>query len=300
MRLIVTGATGFIGRYAVEIAARRGHEVHGFARREAKSADRNIQYHSVDLLNDRATMRRLVQQIGATHLLHLAWYTEPGRYWTSPENFQWVAASLDLADAFAKGGGKRLVGTGSCAEYDWSSGVCSENSTPSLPATPYGVAKNSLRVLLESWTALQGLTFAWARIFFTYGPREATDRLVSSVTRALLRGESAACSEGRQRRDFLYVADVADALVTLTESTVAGIVNLGTGADVSVREVVEEIGRQTGQADRIAFGRLPTRDEPPLIRADVGRLTGELAWRPRFDLSAGIAETVAWWRENLD
>jgi nucleoside-diphosphate-sugar epimerase len=131
--VLVTGATGFVGRQALAPLAARGYEVHAVGRRE------------VDLLDPDATTR-LVEELRPTHLLHFAWYAEPGAFWQSPENERWLAAGVHLLEAFAASGGTRAAVAGTCAEYDWSgSGILSEQSTPLAPRTAYGEAKNALR-----------------------------------------------------------------------------------------------------------------------------------------------------------
>lgn len=111
-RVLVTGATGFVGRHAVPALLARGFEVHGVGRGVGPNQ------HAADLLaaEDR---RALIARVRPSHLLHLAWDAEPGRYWTSEANLDWVAASLDLARLFAAAGGRRFVGIGTCAEYAW-------------------------------------------------------------------------------------------------------------------------------------------------------------------------------------
>lgn len=294
-RILITGATGFIGTHAVAAAVERGHEVHGLARHHPRHPVRGVEYHSVDLLDEPEKARHLLTAVRPSHLLHLAWYAEPGLYWTSPLNFRWVAASLELAAAFAAAGGSRFVGTGSCAEYESTDRALSE-AAPVHPATPYGICKSSLSDLLQRWSSLAGVSMAWARIFFLYGPGEPPGRLVSSICSALLRGERVATSEGNQKRDFLFAADVGSALITLTESNVAGAVNIGSGHAVAVRDIATEIGRQAGRPDLLDFGGLPSRDEPALVEADITRLRTDVGWQPACDLTTGISRTIDWWR----
>ena len=253
-------------------------------------------YHEIDLLEDRQRARALVRDIGASHCLHLAWYTAPRLFWTSRENYRWTAATLDLAEAFAEGGGHRMVGAGTCAEYGWHHGFCSEAVTPLEPATPYGIAKNAVRGLLESWSREAGVSVAWGRIFFVYGPGEHADRLVASVVRSLLRGEPARCSDGSQVRDFLHVHDVADAFVTLVAGQYAGAVNIASGNPVQVRAVAQRIAEEIGRPDLLDFGTLPSRQAPPLLFADTRRLRDTLQWSPHFDLDSGLRDAVAWHR----
>jgi nucleoside-diphosphate-sugar epimerase len=286
-RVLVTGATGFIGRHAAPLLAERGFDVHAVG-----SAD-------ADLL-DPAAADSLVRRVQPSHLLHFAWYAAPGKFWTAPENGAWVEASTRLLRAFADAGGERATMSGSCAEYDWSgTGVLSEADTPLRPATYYGECKNAMRAAGEQLADERGTGFSWGRIFFVYGPHEQPGRLVSQVVESLVRGEPAPTSEGTQRRDFLHARDVAGAFVALLDSDVPGPVNIGSGEAVPVRDVVTLIGDAAGRPELVRFGEIPQRPgDPAVIEADVGRLRGEVEWRPAIPLAEGIRETVEWWKAN--
>ena len=99
---------------------------------------------------------------------------------------------------------------GTCAEYEWEArGRFVEGQTPLVPQTLYGAAKHGLGVVAQAYARQEGLSLAWGRIFFTFGPGEAAGRLVPSVARALLRGEEAPVTQGAQIRDFLAVDELA-------------------------------------------------------------------------------------------
>jgi nucleoside-diphosphate-sugar epimerase len=306
-RVLLTGATGFIGRQTIRPLRDRGYEVHAVSSRtiDIGRADGGLDglvIHQTNLLDPGATAD-LVERVRPTHLLHLAWYAEPGKFWTSPENDRWVAASRVLLCAFAQAGGRRVVVAGTCAEYDWSAvGVCREGVTPVAPATAYGRAKAGLHAATAAYFAEDGMpTLAWGRIFFLYGPGEHPARLVSSVIRALLDGRPAPCSHGRQVRDFLDTADVAAGFAALLDSDdVSGAVNVASGDPVTIARLVGLVGEACGRPELIELGALPTReDEPPVLVADVRRLHDEVGFRPRLTLADGIAQTVEWWRQEL-
>lgn len=277
-RVLVTGAGGFIGRRVVPLLEEAGHEVH------AAEGD----------LLDPATAPRLIESARPSHVLHLAWFTKHGLFWEAPENLPWVEASLGLWRAFAASeGAERFVGVGSCAEYEWSEPVLAEASTPLRPASLYGVCKDATRRMLEAASQRAGITFAWGRVFFIYGPDEASGRLVPAVADALAEGRPARTSDGEQIRDFLHVDDAARALAALLGSEVQGAVNIGSGNGVAVREIVETMGRLAGHPELIELGAVPRAEgDPPELVAEATRLRDEVGWAPEVELDAGLASTL--------
>jgi len=297
-RVLITGAAGFVGRHCLPALLAQGYEVHAVAslRTAPPAALPGVQWYRADLL-DRENISALMTEVRPTHLLHCAWYAVPAKYWTAPENFRWVEAGLHLLETFTAQGGQRVVGVGSCAEYDWRDGHCSELVTPLNPATIYGVCKHAFQLLLSAYSKQARLSSAWGRLFFLYGPHEPQQRLVASAIRSILMEEPARCSHGRQIRDFLYVQDAADALVALLDSDSLGPVNIASGVPVAVGEVVRVIADQLERPDLIRLGALPaSKDEPPVLVADVSRLRDEVGWSPQHDLAGGLAETITWWK----
>ncbi|WP_158812103.1 NAD(P)-dependent oxidoreductase [Beijerinckia sp. L45] len=293
-RVLVTGSTGFVGRAVLPLLLERGFDVHAVGR--TAPVGHRLTFHVADLLSPAQTSAVLAT-IRPSHLLHLAWYAEPGVYWTSAKNLEWVSASLNLVRSFAEAGGRRAVIAGTCAEYAWGSARFHETQSPCVPATLYGAAKDGLRRILEAYAATCGLSLAWGRIFYLYGPDERPGRLVSDAIRKLLAGERFPTSEGLQKRDFLHIADAAAAFAALLDSPAEGPVNIGSGQAQSVRRLLEHIAFETGRPDLIGFGERPlSASEPHAIEADVQRLGDEVGFTPRYDLNHGLAETVNWWR----
>lgn len=301
-RVLITGASGFVGRQCVPLLLTAGYEVHAVARTtNPEESDTRVRWHTADLL-DASQVAELMSQVKPTHLLHLAWYSVPGKFWTSLENLRWLQASLTLVHTFAMGGGERVVAAGSCAEYSWTDEVIlSERSTRLSPATLYGACKHALHLVLEALASQTQLSVAWGRVFFLYGPHEHPDRLTASVIRSLLRGEPAQCSEGRQVRDFLYVEDAAAALVQLLRSEVSGPVNIASGEGVAVKDLVGNIAGIIGRGDLLRLGERTVKpDEPPMLVADVKRLREEVGFQPKHSLDTGLRHAIQWWECNLE
>ena len=297
-RVLVTGASGFIGHHCLEPLLERGFEVHAVATRANPEPVKSVRWHHFDLLAP-GKAAGLIETVRPTHLLHLAWYVEPGKLISAGANFDWVSASLELVRRFIDGGGTRLVGGGTAYEYDWRFGYCTEHLTPATPTTTYGACKRALHVLLDALAENGALSAAWARVFFLYGPREHPERLVSSVIRALLREQPANCSHGRQVRDYLHVQDVANAVVSLLDSDVSGPVNIASGRPVQLRDIVMTVGRLLDRTDLIKLGAIAARaNDTPLVVGDNSRLVQELHWEPSFDLESGLKHTIGWWQNS--
>jgi nucleoside-diphosphate-sugar epimerase len=296
-RVLVTGASGFIGRFTLRPLVDRGYDVHALRRSPVdEPGPAGVTWHELDLLDHGATSA-FVADLAPSHLLHLAWYTAHGRYWNAQENLDWVAASLNLVRRFNCAGGVRAVVAGTSAEYDWS-GDCCTGSTPLGPSSFYGVSKNALREILEAYARESGLGLAWGRVFYTFGPGEQPTRVVAAVARALTVGESIACSRGGQLRDFLYVADVGAAFAALLDSKVTGAIDIGSGKGIALAELLRRLETLAGRPGLVRLGAAPPRDEPQRIVANVRRLREEVRWEPAWGLDASLAETLGWWRSR--
>lgn len=294
-RVLVTGASGFVGRHVVQQLLLNGLDVHAVHGQNSPAGDGKAHWYRADLLKPDA-VAALLAQVRPHHLLHLAWCAKPGAYWSSPENLLWVRATLELLEAFRLNGGQGAVIAGTCAEYDWRYGYCQEDLTPLAPTTVYGHCKNATRELAEVFGQVHAMPIAWGRIFHVYGPHEAPGRLIPAVIGALLKGEQARCSHGKQLRDFLHVRDVAAALVKLLEVQASGAFNIGSAQPTSLQAVVEYLAGQMGALELLHLGAIAAAvNDPPLLVADNQRLLS-LGWQPQFDLHSGLDDALAWWR----
>ena len=292
--VLLTGASGFIGARCVPQLNEAGYEVHGTATRTmVPSPTGRIVWHLCDLL-DAAECARIIEKIRPTHLLHLAWIATPGTFWTSPANLRWLAGGVALIEAFFRGGGRRAVGAGSCAEYAWGDDDVSELVTPLRPETAYGRCKLAMGLAFGAAASAFRGSAAWARLFFPYGPGEPAQRIIPSVIQGLLRHEPVECTHGRQVRDFVFVDDVAEALVALLDSGAEGPFNVGSGEGMALRDVVAVITEKLGQSDLVRFGiRHSPPGDPDRVVADIGRINREIGWRPHVGIEEGIARSIA-------
>ncbi|CAN5170070.1 NAD(P)-dependent oxidoreductase [soil metagenome] len=296
MKILVTGASGFIGREITRRLCKKGFEVHAVARKSIEIRD--AIWHNVDLLDD-AAVEKLLSDIKPSHLLHLAWCTEPGKFWNSADNLEWDKATRVLFDSFVLHHGERFVGAGTCAEYEWNESPCRESNLDGAPATLYGRTKLSTWNYIRAMSDLHGTSSSWGRIFWLYGPHEHPARLIPHVINGLLRGHDVDCTSGDQIRDFMHVFDVAEAFVRLVECEVAGAVNIASGQPIAVRSIIQAVADRMDAAPLIRFGALSTNGaEPHAVTADVEVLNSKVGFVPSIALDTGLSDTVSWWQIN--
>jgi nucleoside-diphosphate-sugar epimerase len=289
MRVLLTGATGFIGAHVARGLLARGVEVHamtlpGASRGRLAEVASRLDLREGDLA-DASWTRDAVRSIAPDAAIHLAWYAEPGSYLRAvPENLASLRGGINLIEALAGGGTcRRLVIAGTCLE------------NLAIPApTVYAAAKAAQHQLAAGFTE-GSLTAACAHVHYLYGPWEDQRRVVPAVIRSLLRGEPIDLTDGQQLRDYLHVADVADAFCRIVASDLTGRVDVCTGAPVRLADVFEEIGRATGRPDLLRLGARPDPERLGWPATGDPALLLSTGWRPRYNLQGGVADTLAWW-----
>lgn len=299
-RVLVTGGSGFVGRHILTSLAQKGYEVHATTFRATLSPDLRqlpVSWHTCDLLNTQMAAD-IVKQVSPTHLLHGAWITEHGTYWTSPENLSWIASTAALLRAFSDVGGKRYVGVGSCAEYVWESSVYEEANTPEQPATFYGSAKLIAHKMAMAAAETLCFSSATGRIFFAYGPYENSNRILPYTCQKLARGEVAEISNGSLVRDFLHVRDVASGFAFLLDSDIKGAVNIASGEPQPLGHLATSLAQIAGRPDLIQIGNAagsPGNPSEMIARIDLISSTG---WKPQISIDQGLHETYEWWDQQ--
>lgn len=237
MKILLTGASGFLGQSVLELLSINGIETIAVGRTRPQRVSES-KFYQVDLLTS-IDFSELVRSCGATHLLHLAWYAEHTNYWNSPLNLRWVEATVRLTEAFCKAGGKQVVVAGTCAEYDWSYGYCSEINTPLNPATLYGISKDATRRLVTAVCAEYQIHCAWGRIFQPYGPGEDSRRLIPALIDVFECKRPSFGVNLTAIRDFIHKEDVASGLLTLLQNNTNGPFNICSGRPVEIATVVK-------------------------------------------------------------
>ena len=292
-RILVTGASGFIGARLCDALLALGAEVHGVSRRADPGSDPPVCWWQTDLADTRA-VQDLVEAVRPDVILHLAGEVVGAR--TLDQVLPTVRGNLlsavNLLLAAATLGCRRVVLTGSIEEP-------SQGDVAAVPSSPYAMSKLAATGYGRMFHALYGLDVLILRVFMVYGPGQKDLRkLVPYVILSLLRGETPQMSSGLRPVDWIYVDDVVDAFVAAAASEVGGgeVLEVGSGELVTVRALVEQLAPLVRTDAQLRFDSANDRRLEQVRKAEIQRTTELLSWRPRVPLAEGLRRTVEFYR----
>ncbi len=304
-RILLTGASGFIGSHLARRLLEEGFELTGTYRnhdelyRLEPIRDR---MHLVRLdLRDAEGVERVLRERRVEGIIHCA-----ARGVRAEESPGWrvveenVKMSAILGTLAVKHRIRKFVYVGSGFEYAASSCPVTEE-TPLEPVNLYGAAKAAGWLVLDCLRRTENLPLVTVRLFSVFGPAEDPGKLVPQLVISALRREPVALTTGEQIRDYVFVEDAVEAIAQATVRAAPGkVYNLGGGPEhaVSVRDIAELTAKLCGAPrELLRYGvSRRARPEPPLLVADPTRARGELGWRPRVPLEEGLRRTIDWYR----
>lgn len=295
-KVIVTGASGFIGKYTLSSLVNKGYEVHGVYYSKTVDNIPNIIWHKANLLDPSET-QTLFDEIKPSHLLHLAWDISPG-FRDSLSNFDWLDASIHILKAFEQNNGKRAVIAGTCFQYEFVEGVYSELKTPKNPFYTYGICKQKLQEFFDEYLKNTHLSGAWGYIFYPYGIGDSPNKLIPQAIQTLLKGDKFRLSSGDQIKDYIYIKDVSEAFVEILDSEIEGGVNIGSGKGITVKDIALKLAKLLDKENLLEFGEvLSYSNEPKEMVADISKIQNTLNWKSKYRIEEGLAETVKFYAE---
>ncbi|WP_456255058.1 NAD-dependent epimerase/dehydratase family protein [Pseudomonas iridis] len=275
MKVLVTGATGFVGRHLVAALLARGCVVRAVAR-NAETAQgmpwiNDVEFVAADIHADDLDIAALTEGVDA--LVHLAWPGLPN--YRALFHFEHnLMADYRFIKRAVEAGVKQVLVTGTCFEYGMQSGPLSEQAEPQ-PSNPYGLAKHTLHLFLQNLAQENPFTLQWARLFYLHGEGQNPNSLLAALDRAIDAGDATFnMSAGEQLRDFLPIRNAADFLCAIVQQRdFSGVINCASGHPISVRTLVEQRVRERGASINLNLGHYPyPTHEPMAFWAVVDRL----------------------------
>lgn len=302
-RILLTGGSGFVGAAVAHQLAATGRTVALLLRANGdRSRLKSLPAPPLIIegdLTQPGSWERKIADFRPDAVAHLAWRGVKGKDRDNREQCDNVTASLRLHDAAVAAGCRRFVGLGSQAEY----GPCSariDESVPTRPTTLYGASKLSTYLMLDRLAAKDAVSFAWLRLFSSYGPGDDPSWLIPYITSELLSGRRPKLTAAEQMWDYIHVDDVAAGVIALCDSDATGVFNIGSGKAVPLRDIISAVRDLVDPTLPVGFGELPYRpDQVMHLEADITALSAATGWRPKVPLEIGLRYTVEWYRGVL-
>ncbi|HWB65361.1 MAG TPA: GDP-mannose 4,6-dehydratase [Mycobacteriales bacterium] len=308
-RVLVTGASGFIGSHLTRRLVAGGATVHAltstvssvYPTRLLDVRDR-ITLHEASLV-DRGALHLLAADVRPEYVFHLGAYTHVGKSWQRVDECIQVnvQGTVNLLMALEPHGFSRFVNVGTSEIYGDVEAPFREGG-PVHPISPYSVSKHAAEEFARLFGEAHGWPIVRARPFNAYGPMQSPDRVIPEIIARGLRAQPLRMTQATQTREFNYVEDLAHGLVTLALAPgIDGeLFNLGNGQEVSIRDLATMLLRLLGDPVTPEFGALPERPiEIPRMCADVTKTQDRIGWIATTPLEDGLARTVDWYRSAL-
>lgn len=286
-KVLLTGATGLIGKYAIKPLLDAGFEVHAVS--STKQNLQGVSWVKANLL-DFNSIKKVFEEIKPDYLLHFAWDTTPGVYIESNANFDWVQSSMEMLKQFHANGGKRTVFAGTCFEYKFQDEPLLEDGELN-PTSTYAKCKNLLRQLAELYCEKNDISFGWGRIFYVYGENENVKRLVPHVINSLKNDNEVNISVGELVKDYMFAEDIASAFAAFLNTEIQGCVNICTNTPVKVKDIALKIAQAMNKERLVKIENKPS-NEAKIILGNNTRLTKEVGFTPKYTLEQGLDKVI--------
>jgi len=303
-RVLVTGATGFIGSHLARRLVQEGARVHILLRKKAAAwriADLSDQLITEEAdLTDSAALQQRLSRCPAEVIFHLAGYVDVSRSWNpvGPLIQNNIIGTINLLAALRDTGFEAFLYPGTSEEYGNTPPPLCEAQRES-PISPYSFSKLAGTAFCQMAAKTFDLPITVLRLFPTYGPYQEGSMLIPAAIRELLAGREFRMTHGEQRRDFIYVDDVVEAFLRAGSCPRARgeVFNVGSGVPRRVRDVIDIITRHIGAECRVLRGAIPFRKgEGDECYSDNQKIREFTGWEPKISLEEGLRITVAWYK----
>jgi nucleoside-diphosphate-sugar epimerase len=293
-RILITGASGFIGHNLAETLHKIGAHIYGTSREKKLSTKENFTWLQCSLSHFDET-KEILEEVMPDIIYHFSGeVTESNDIkHVLPTFDSLVASTVNILTEATRLGCEKIILTGSCTE---------PTELESASGSPYAAAKCATRTYGNMFWQCYNTPVVIVRPFVGYGPGQSTGKLIPHVIASFLKGEGPKLTSGKWLSDWIYIDDVVDGIIlsTITPEIEGSTIDLGTGLLTSVKDVVLKIKDIIRSNAAPQFGALPDRDNEFVRLADIEQTFSKINWKAKISLEEGLAKTIEAYRKKFD
>lgn len=300
-KIVIHGASSFLGKHFIEFLLNTNNMVIAIARETSKLRDYESTKNLV-IMRYKESLKELMERslidLSGSIFYEFSWQGVFGTERNNPEQYTVNIPLMISSVEFAKYiNVKHWIGIGSQAEYG-NLAKKAQETDECKPTTLYSKSKLICSQITNDLCASFNIDYTWIRLFSPYGPDSNHDWLIPSLIKNMIQNKPVNTTLGKQRWDYLYIDDVVEALFRLPASKGLGIANLGSGKVVLIRDVINKIKELINSNSKINFGAIPYRtDQLMYMEADISKISNQLNWHPKTDLTSGLSKTIEYYRK---
>lgn len=296
MKILITGANGFLGSNTLRIALKKGHEIFAISQNNNNIQDLNDKiYFRENRSYDYYNLRKEIVDFCPDVIMHFAWwggnnYNDTNSIDQYNKNIPLAISLLEISkDCFKT---PKFIGIGSFAEYGILSTKAKEDQ-PELPNSNYGLSKNIVKNISKLFCEQYSMEWSWIRPCYVYGPGDVKTRLIPKTISKLKLDKTIELNSCTSIIDYIFIDDFCDASITIAENTTNGIFNICSGNEYNIKSVVKIIADKLNNNSELIFNPKLDREKfPKYICGSNEKLFRVLNWIPKITIESGISKTI--------
>lgn len=299
MRILLTGANGFLGSHLLKYFLYKENEIYAISlhTNRLETMLNDIQF-SCCSINGITSLEKRIEAFAPNVVIHCAWYG--GRTYSETQNsaqfHKNIPGLADLMEVIKRTYIPHFIGIGTGSEYGDQQNTVTEK-IHEKPISLYGTCKFIAKLYTEQFCKIEGIKWTWLRPFYTYGPNDVPTRLIPKTIISCLKKEEVLLNKCNSIVDYLYIDDFVAAVHKLTSLQQEGIFNVCSSKSYIIRDIVEKIGIMTDNEQKLIFGKAPERSEYPSIILGSGeKLKTITGWSPKIDMNEGLNKTIEFYK----
>ena len=296
--VLVTGASGFIGRHLVNALQKEGADIHTICRQNNIRNNLNGVKYYIGNLTDKKFIYKTVNQVKPKKIFHLGGFTNPSRdinFLEEAINVNFYG-TVNLLNSLKNIDFESFVFCSTAEVYGNNPIPFEENMKPN-PVSPYSISKASAEMLCNMMHNMYGHPITILRLFLIYGPGENSNRFIPKLITSLLNDKIFPMTKGEQKRDFVFVGDVVEALIksSLSKKAKGETINISSGIQYRIKEIADKVSNILNKKKLIKIEMPYRENEQWEYCGDTSKAKSILNWEAKTKIDSGLRKTIEWY-----